>query len=63
MPAKKLTSSKTFWVNLLVLAAGTVGFVAGHEVIADYPQVVSILVAVQGAVNIALRLITSTPIE
>jgi hypothetical protein len=60
---KKLTQSKTFWVNALILAAGITGFVAGHEVIADYPQVVAIMAAVQGAVNIVLRLITSEPIK
>lgn len=63
MNGKPLMKSKTFWVNALILAAGVAGYVAGHDVIADYPQVVSILAAVQGGVNIVLRLITSEPIQ
>ena len=60
---KSVLKSKTVWVNMLVLAAGVAGFVAGHEVIADYPQVIAILGAVQGAVNIVLRLVTTQPIK
>lgn len=60
---KSVLASKTVWLNLLILAAGVVGFVAGHEVIMDYPQAVAILAAVQGALNIVLRLVTSQPIK
>jgi len=60
---KSALKSKTLWVNMLVLAAGVAGFVAGHEVIAEYPQVIAILGAVQGAVNIVLRLVTTQPIK
>jgi hypothetical protein len=51
------------WLNLIVLAAGITGYVAGHDVIADYPQVVAILAAVQGGLNIVLRLFTSQPVK
>lgn len=60
---KSILKSKTVWVNMLLLAAGVVGFVAGHDVIAEYPQVVAILAAVQGGLNIVLRLVTTQPIK
>jgi len=60
---KNLLKSKTFWLNALILAAGVVGFVAGHDVIQQYPQAVAILAAVQGGLNIVLRIFTSQPIR
>lgn len=63
MEPKSVLTSRTVWLNLLILAAGVVGFVAGHEVIAEYPQVVAILAAVQGGLNIILRLVTTQPIK
>jgi hypothetical protein len=62
-PSKSILKSKTFWVNMIVLAAGVAGFVAGQDVIADYPAVVAIFGAVQGGLNIVLRLVTSQPIS
>ena len=55
--------SKTFWVNMLTLLAGTVGYVAAHDVLQGQEQLLAALVAVQGAVNIVLRFITSAPIK
>lgn len=63
MESKSVLKSKTVWLNLLILAAGVVGFVSGHEVIAEYPQVVAILAAVQGGLNIVLRLVTTQPVK
>ena len=63
MEPKSVLTSRTVWLNLLILAAGVVGFVAGHEVIAEYPQVVAILAAVEGGLNIILRLVTTQPIK
>lgn len=60
---KSVWASKTFWVNMLVLSAGVVGYVAGHDIIAEYPAIVSAMVAVQGAVNVALRFVTWQPIK
>jgi hypothetical protein len=63
MENKSLFASKTFWLNSLVLVAGIVGYVAGHEVIQDNASLVGILVAVQGGLGIVLRLFTSKPIS
>lgn len=63
MQAKSVWKSKTFWVNMLVLAAGVVGYVGGHDVIQDYPTVVAISGAVVGAINIVLRLVTTQPVK
>jgi hypothetical protein len=60
---KKATASKTVWVNVMTLVVGTIGFVAGHDVIADYPSVVAALVAAQGVVNVVLRFLTWEPIS
>jgi len=54
--------SKTIWINLLTLLAGLLGYLLGHDVVQDYPTMISILVAVQGAINILLRIVTSQSI-
>lgn len=59
---KKITQSKTFWLNALMVAAGTATFLVGHEVVAQYPVVVSILTVVAGGLNVALRYMTDKPI-
>lgn len=60
---KSMWASKTFWVNMLVLCAGVIGYVAGHDVIAEYPSIMAAMVAAQGAVNVALRFVTWQPIK
>lgn len=61
--SKSALKSKTVWFNILTLAAGVAGYIAGHEVMQNYEQVVPVFVAVQGAVNIVLRFLTSRPIQ
>lgn len=61
--AKSFLRSKTFWINFLTLLGGTVGYVAAHDVLQGQEQLLAALVAVQGAVNIVLRFITTTPIK
>ena len=60
---KKWYQSKTVWVNALTLLAGLLGYAVGHEVIADNASLIAMLVAVQGAVNVALRFVTTQSIE
>lgn len=60
---KSLTSSRIFWVNLITVAVATAGFLAGQDIIAQYPQVVAGLAVAQGALNIVLRLLTTQPIK
>ncbi|MHA1287048.1 MAG: hypothetical protein ACTSPB_06535 [Candidatus Thorarchaeota archaeon] len=60
---KSWWKSKTFWVNAATLVAGVIGYIAGHELIADNASVVALLVALQGAVNVFLRFITFTGIK
>jgi hypothetical protein len=62
MEKKSIWSSRTVWFNILTLGAGLCGYLASHELLADQESFLAIMVAVQGAVNIVLRLITSKPI-
>jgi hypothetical protein len=59
---KSPVASKTLWLNGIILIAGVIGFIAGHEVIVDYPQAAAAMLAIQGALNIVLRFMTSQPI-
>jgi len=59
---KSPLKSKTVWTNILVLAAGVAGYLSGNDIISQYPQVVAILGAVVGGLNIVLRFFTSKPI-
>lgn len=63
LPNKSLFQSKTFWLNLVTLLVGVIGFLAAHPLIAAHPQWVAGLVAVQAVANILLRLVTDTPIR
>lgn len=58
MEKKSIWISKTFWVNMLTISVGIVGYVAGHDVIAEYPAIMAAMVAVQGVVNVVLRFVT-----
>ena len=60
---KSPVKSRTLWLNAVILIAGVAGFIAGHDVIVDYPQAAAALIAVQGALNIVLRFLTSDPIS
>ncbi len=60
--SKPITSSKTFWVNLVTAVAGAITAIGGSELIQDNPQMVGIAATVMGIVNIILRLVTKAPV-
>lgn len=59
---KSWMKSKLVWINGLTLIAGIVGYVAGHDLIANNTALVAGLVALQGLVNTGLRFVTYTKI-
>ncbi|KKN46347.1 hypothetical protein LCGC14_0673750 [marine sediment metagenome] len=61
--SKKLTSSKTFWVNMLVMVGAAVTAMAGTNVVADNPMLITVFGAIVAVVNIALRMVTKVPIQ
>ena len=61
--SKPALTSRTVWVNILSLVLALIGVAVGHEWVAENPQVVSVLVAVQSFINIALRFLTVNPIH
>lgn len=60
---KAFYTSRTFWVNALVLVASTLGAWAAQDFIQDKEQLLTAIVAVQSAVNIVLRFLTDKPIK
>lgn len=59
---KTILKSKTLIVNILMVLAGVLGYLVGHDVIAQYPEIVAGLTAVAGVVNVILRFVTSLPV-
>lgn len=59
----KLLKSKTVIVNVLTVAVGVLGYLAGHDVIAQNPEFVAALVSAVGVVNVLLRIVTVVPIS
>lgn len=60
---KKWYLSKTIWANLLTLLVGVLGYLIGNEVVQEYPSIISVFVALQGFMNIILRLVTTKEIK
>ena len=60
---KKWWKSKMIWVNALTLIAGVIGYLAGHELIVNNVELVAMLIAIQGGVNVILRFVTWKSIE
>jgi len=61
--AKTWYASKTLWVNLVALIVGVLGYLLGQDVVQEYPAIVAAFVAVQGALNVILRMVTSQSIK
>lgn len=60
---KSPLKSKTVWVNLLVVGAGVLAYIAGHEVVADNTTLVSALTVAVGIVNVVLRFMTNSSVK
>jgi hypothetical protein len=54
--------SKTVTVGLLEIVIAIASLVAGHEIIADYPQIISLLLLLVGILTIVLRKLTNQPL-
>ena len=61
--SKRLTNSKTFWVNIATAAAGVLAYLHGSEVIADNPNAVAGIGLALGLTNVVLRILTGKPIK
>jgi hypothetical protein len=62
METKPLLASRTIWVNAATLIVGILGYTIGQDMVSDNASLVAILVAMQGALNIILRFITTKAI-
>lgn len=60
---KSCLKSKTMWANAATVAVGVCGYLAGNEIIMDYPHAVAGLIVAQGLLNIALRFVTKVPVK
>jgi len=60
---KKAIQSRTIWINTATLAVGVIGYLLGQDLIADNASVVAILIAAQGALNVAVRFVTNQAIK
>lgn len=58
MNTKPLWQSKTFWINVIVIAIGIIGVVTNY-----YPEISTSLLTIVGALNIVLRTLTTTAIS
>jgi len=59
----QLLKSKTVIVNSLTVAVGVLGYLAGHDVIAQNPEIVAALISAVGVLNVALRFVTVLPLS
>ena len=60
---KSKRTSKTLWVNGLMLVAGCLAYLVGQEFIKDQESLLALLIAFQGGVNVVLRFWTAQPIK
>ena len=63
MESKSPLKSKTMWANMLLVATGVSGYLAGNDIIMQYPRAVAAFIVLQGLLNIALRIVTKAPVK
>lgn len=51
------------WANMLLVATGVSGYLAGNDIIMQYPHAVAAFIVLQGLLNIALRIVTKAPVK
>ena len=61
--SKPITKSKTFWVNILVVAAAGLAAMIDTSTIQANPQFVAYGAMMLGMINVFLRLTTKEPIR
>ena len=62
--AKPFTESRTFWVNVLTLAASVIGIVAASDLLAENGKLVALLTGiVVPVINVILRFLTGQPVS
>ena len=59
---KSPLKSKTMWANIILVATGVSGYLAGNEIITQYPHAVAAFIVIQGLLNIVLRVVTKAPL-
>lgn len=61
--SKPITKSKTFWVNILVVATAAITAMIDTSIIQENPQIVAYGAMILGIINVFLRMITKDPIK
>ncbi len=59
---KSKWASKTLWFNVLYTVSEVLVVLLNAEWVVENPQVVAVLMSIQGVVNLILRFITTQPI-
>jgi hypothetical protein len=56
----KVLKSRVIVFNILAVVVAVMTLLLHHEVVAQYPEVMAVLVSIAGGINIVLRFLTAT---
>jgi hypothetical protein len=59
---KRWYKSRTIWLNSIVASVAVIGTLSQQSIIMDHPEAVAVVAAIQGALNVVLRIATVLPI-